>query len=1314
MILTTVGDVLAGRFELIRLAGAGGMGDVYLARDRQGGALVAVKVLQAGPHVAARFAREARALAELRHPGIVRYVAHGTVAEGRPYLAMEWLDGEDLAARLDRGPLPLADGVALARRVAEALGAAHARGVVHRDLKPANLFLPGGDVRAVKLLDFGIARLGGGGGGGFGAGSGTPAGTGRGMSRATRTGVMIGTPGYMAPEQARGERGVDARSDLFALGCVLHECLTGVPAFSGDHLVAVFAKVLFSDPPPVRELRPDAPPALEALVARLLAKEPTSRPADAAAVVRDLDAVDLDDAEPAAAAAFPLRVALGEQEQRRLFVVLAGGRGEPASLSPSPPDAALASTQIPLQRGELWERLRAVAQAHEARIEGLADGSVVATLAAPGAATDAATRAARCALAVRAELPHAPMGLATGRGVMGATLPFGEVIDRAVSLLRAPAPAAPRVRLDEATAGLLDLRFAVEGDAHGLSLLDEREATDEVRRLLGRPSPCVGRDRELAILAGTLAEAVNDDVARAVLVTAPPGVGKSRLRHEFLRQFEHRDDPPQVWLARGDPLGAGSAFVLLGQLIRRTAGVREGEPNVVRTRKLRARVARQVPAAEAPRVSAFLGELCGVAFADDDSVQLRAARRDPQLMSDQLTRAFLDFLEAELSARPLLVVLEDLHWGDLPSVKFLDAALRQLAQRPLMVLATARPEVHEAFPRLWAERGVQEIRLAELSRKAGQRLVRQVLGDGVGDDVVERIVARSSGNAFYLEELIRVVADGRSDALPESVLAMAQVRYEALEPDARRVLRAAAVFGERFWKQGVCALLGHRAHAADEWLPILVERELVERRPEGRFRDADEYVFRHALLHDAALAALTPSDSALGHRLSADWLERAGETDALLLAEHRERAGDATAAVSWYRRAAEQALDGGDLAGALQRAERGLRAGAGGDDRFGLLALQMEARKWGSFGRDGADRHRALLAELPRDSAYWYRAAAELSLTLGGALEVARALLEGEPEGTLMADWVVCAARTASQLFIMFLDVGAEPLYDKLERIAPSLAARDPALTGWLLQCRAFRAGARGETDQAKSLFEAAAVSFEEAGDQRNAMAQRADRLYTLADLGLNEMLVEEGSALMVECQRLGLYRLIQVVARPLLSGLSRTGRQDVTAMLFERALAMVPVGSSERVFIHLVRGHFLLRAGDLEAGPSELKIGLDSAAAAGAVFGWLDLRSMRAELSLALGRPDEAVQATEGEVPPPAVLGDGEVGRPRFYLARIRALRAAGRLDDARAAAAAGRACVLERATHILDPELHRSSLVNVPDRAEILALADELCGLL
>lgn len=263
----TIGSLVDERYEILAAAGRGGMGRVYHARDRTTGRSVALKRVEVDD---ARFAREAKVLAGLAHPGIVGYVADGRGADGARYLVMEWLEGEDLARRLERGPLTVEEAVSLGRRVSSALGAAHARGVVHRDVKPSNLFLVGGRVDDVKVVDFGLARA--------------DAAT----SVRTRTGALLGTPSYMAPEQAKGDRDVGPTADVFSLGCVLYECLTGERAFGGAHVLAVLSNLLTSKPPRPRARAPHVPRDLDDVIARMLARDPAKRPQNGAAVETEL------------------------------------------------------------------------------------------------------------------------------------------------------------------------------------------------------------------------------------------------------------------------------------------------------------------------------------------------------------------------------------------------------------------------------------------------------------------------------------------------------------------------------------------------------------------------------------------------------------------------------------------------------------------------------------------------------------------------------------------------------------------------------------------------------------------------------------------------------------------------------------------------------------------------------------------------------------------------------------------------------------------------------------------------------------------
>ena len=1285
------GDVVDDRFELLRVAGSGGMGVVFRALDRLTGEQVAVKMMldAHGAH-GARFLREAEVLADLRrHPALVRYVAHGRSAAGEPYLAMEWLEGEDLAGKLARRALTVAETLALGARVAEALAAVHARGVVHRDLKPSNLFLVDGDVERVKVLDFGIARLEAG-------------------ARVTGTGVVVGTLGYMAPEQARSGERIDGRADVFSLGCVLHECLTGAPVFAGEQIAAVLVKILFEEAPRLDGLR-EVPPALGELIARMLAKDPEGRPRDGAAVAAALAAVA--DGQAAASPARPSAppAALTRGERRLLSVVLLGGeRGYDAAsavtLDADAPDPALPA-------------LRGVAESHGGALTVLADGTVVIVLAGEGIVTDRAAQAARCALGVRALARRRNVVLATGRGELTGRLPMSDAIDRGARLLARAAPMddgpAP-IAIDDITARLLDARFEVVETEAGPALVDEREAVSEARTLLGRATPCVGRDREIHTLATLFAECAEEGAPRAALLTAPAGYGKSRVAQELVRALRQRGAPAQIWVGRGDPMRAGSALGLLGQALRDGCGLREGEPLEARREKLAEGVARRVAAADRARVTEFLGELVGTPMPDEESAPLRAARRDAQIMSEQLRRAWEDFLRAAAASSPVLLVLEDVHWADLATVRFVDAALFSLRDAPWMVLALARPEVKDRFPALFAARDLVEMRLGALPRKASERLVQTVLGARADAATVARLVTQADGHALYLEELIRAVAEGKGDSLPETVLAMVQARLEGLDDAARRALRAASVFGPIFWPGGVARLLGGavRPTRAGSALEALIEGELVVRRPSSRFAGEEELAFRHALLREGAYAMLTDDDRALGHRLAAEWLEQAGEGDPMVLAEHWERGGDPARAAAHYLRGAEQANRAGDTEATLARARRGLELASAVELRVGLLGMLCEVHAWRSEWDAAVVYADEALRLAPPGSVAFCQATAA---TIGQALQhrrldqfmvALRALMAAEPAPEAIEATSVSLGFAAFLLVTLAQVELAGMVLARLDAIVAPVADRDPVARAWRdVSHTRYDAWSKGEPWRALVNAEAARAGFLEANHQHGArlaqvfvgLAAWTLGLLDRAEAALRDAAPAEGAFSVVA----SLGPLVHV------NVLADMGRLDEARAEAER---MVEAGRSGRSAPpHEGRGRWaladvLLRLGDLAGAEREalaaiellVALALDRAAAC----------AILASCRLAQGRPLEALAALTQDASLELTYG---IKSAFVRLVHAEALHAAGRVGEARAAITVARDRILTQAATIGDEETRRAFVGRVPEHAHTIALAGQ-----
>jgi serine/threonine protein kinase len=287
-----LGTVLAETYEVLRVIGEGGMGRVYAARhQRLTGKRFAIKVLHADlarqSEVVSRFLREAQATSVLTHVNVVDVVDVNRAPDGRPFIVAELLEGEQLADYMDRvKTLSIAEAVYICRQICAALAAAHEHDIVHRDIKPENVFLVGhSGRRVVKVLDFGISRLG------------------DGASNLTKTGMVMGTPAYMPPEQARGSR-VDHRADIYAVGAILYEAVTGRRPFDGPDLMATLAAVLSEEPARPCTLNASLPPALEMTIQRAMAKQPSERHRTMLELDAELSAFD-QSASPQLGAAHP-------------------------------------------------------------------------------------------------------------------------------------------------------------------------------------------------------------------------------------------------------------------------------------------------------------------------------------------------------------------------------------------------------------------------------------------------------------------------------------------------------------------------------------------------------------------------------------------------------------------------------------------------------------------------------------------------------------------------------------------------------------------------------------------------------------------------------------------------------------------------------------------------------------------------------------------------------------------------------------------------------------------------------------------------
>jgi hypothetical protein len=659
-----------------------------------------------------------------------------------------------------------------------------------------------------------------------------------------------------------------------------------------------------------------------------------------------------------------------------------------------------------------------------------------------------------------------------------------------------------------------------------------------------------------------------------------------------------------------------------------------------------------------------------------------------------------------------VLVFDDLQWGDTPTVRLVDSALAALSRRPLMVLALARHEVRQTFPALWSERGLTEVSLGPLLPKAAALLVRARLGVDASEAVVDEIAASGEGHPFLLDELARAACGGpggpqahaHPGRRPETAIAVAQAALDRIEGDARRVLRAASVFGGAFSKEGVAQLVGvGTGDGLGGWLDELEARQVIRRGTDG-----SEYVFRHDLLREAAYATLTEDDRTLAHGLAGRFLEASEHNDAIALARHFAGGAMPTRAVYWYRRSAELALEGSDTSAVLERVRLAASSGAEGEELGRLSLLRAEAHKWRGENNEAEEYATDAMQRLRAGTAEWFRAAAEAAaaagklrhreqlVTIEGALLAAEASLELDAAR-------VAWARTALQFCYMGMLDHADRLLARIESVGGPAAA-PPQAAGYIYEALAVRGD-----EMARIRFgEQAILAFEAAGDERNACNLRIVVSFGLNELGAYRRAMPLMRMTLASAERLGLHNAQATASLQLGTATYFAGELDAAEELILRALVACRAQGNR-----LMEGAALSYLAAIAWSRGDLATAERHVHAAIAVAG--EAWQLRAAVDATLGRirlaqgdNDEALVAARAACAALAKAGERAVRKGFVRLVLAEALHAAGREDEARAALRDARDRILARAAEIDEP-LRADFLGAQPDHARTLRWSEE-----
>lgn len=927
-----LGTRFESRYEILEKIGEGGFGSILKARQLTTGQEVALKIMRfpergSSGHMdtrTARFLREAQLCAKLRHPNIVPIIDSGQTESGGLYTVFAFVPGENLASLLAReGALAPQEARHLMLQVLDALACAHAQGVIHRDLKPSNIMVVStGARRNALVLDFGIGVI-------------VEATNGESWARLTATNDALGTPGYSAPEQWRS-REPSPRADLFSWGLVFLECLTGTRVYRGTSMAEIFYELLGPDRVPL-------PAALErhplgALIARAVRKDVAARDVTARGLFEDLDDCDLRRLSRGVMctgnAFMPSDIVKGSTTFDITHPLSAGERRQVTAISCVLGDRGRPSGSARADDAE-DEQLRAglafaadIARHHGGHVAAMLGDELLVYFGYPRAGEDDPRRAARVALRMLGALEarerrvRARIGVHVGFVVAhddgDPALAAGCTSRLASWLARSASPGSVLVTVEAHK--LLRSWFALE--AERVPPADEGEATLEVFRLgstdptIGSTpetmqGPLVGREEEIDLLMARWHRA-RAGSGQSSLVTGEPGIGKSRLLRELRSRL--RSEVYTFIEGRCAPDTQNNVLFPVVDLLARALGL-DTEPSLTgKVARLEAELSRYglTPSEAMPLFLPLFSLPSDGTWAPLDA--------SPQKHKELTLSGVLALVFALAEQRPVLLVLEDLHWADPTTLELLGQLVREAPSAPLYVVLTARPEFFPSFSTDLLQVHLNRLDRAEIEAMVGVLVGRKALPPAV----LEQIANRTDGVPLFVEELTRMMVDSGALVewedryelsgslseveIPSTLRGLLTARLDRLGP-AKETAQLAATLGREFSVEVLVAVsvLGE-ARVQDD-LDRLTDAGLVLRKRRAKDSGA---VFKHALVRDAAYESLVLGARQKVHARVATTLEERFQglvaVRPELLAHHWTAAGLIERAIPYWLQAGQRAL----------------------------------------------------------------------------------------------------------------------------------------------------------------------------------------------------------------------------------------------------------------------------------------------------------------------------------------------------------------------------------------------------------------------